>query len=181
MTLSTPTTAALVATLADAVETNVYIVASDVECGAPCLPTSPGASLIRHAIEATVEAVSWDLSQLDRHEHDTYADALRFVVENIRADGTTELADGAVPIYTAERWGAFTDLAGWTVDVTEYGDVDGENLTDSVAGVALFAIAQRVVDLTLGTLDAHADALECEGHAGSCDMVAVRAAAGYVK
>ncbi len=52
------------------------------------------------------------------------------------------MADGAVPVYTGERWAVFADLAAYNEDP---GDIGGwpADLTDA-AGVALYVIAERL-------------------------------------
>jgi hypothetical protein len=59
------------------------------------------------------------------------------------ADMVSEIADGAVPIYTYEKWQTFTDLAAWTQaeDVMEFGPITD---MDQGATLALYVIAERL-------------------------------------
>jgi hypothetical protein len=63
-------------------------------------------------------------------------------VERWREDGAHEVADGAVPIYSADRWAVAGDLAAWQEDVSDYGE-SGDVLT--VVSWALYSIAMRLV------------------------------------
>jgi hypothetical protein len=58
-------------------------------------------------------------------------------------DSPHEIADGAVPVYTHDRWTTFVDLGAYEEDTRELGD-DGSDLTQSAA-VALYMIAERLV------------------------------------
>ena len=53
-----------------------------------------------------------------------------------------EVADGAVPVYTGERWAVFADLAAYNEDPDDIGGWPA-NLTDA-AGAALYMIAERL-------------------------------------
>jgi hypothetical protein len=72
-------------------------------------------------------------------------------------DAANEIADGAVPIYTHNRWATFVDLAAYVEDVSELMSDAGDDLT-AAAGVALYMIAERLVTTLAEELSAALDA-----------------------
>ena len=135
------------------------------ECGSPdrpdgigCAPPddlstvqpSPGARFLRSVADDLAERIAYTFEHGDM---DPRAADLERELEG-------EVADGAVPIYTAARWAVFADLAAWQEDP---GDIGGwpADLTDA-AGMALYMIAERLalalVESWAGELAAEADA-----------------------
>jgi len=96
--------------------------------GGPDTRTSPGAQFLIHVAGDVFEQA-------------------RFAAENdeeLSDDAAHEIADGAVPVYTHERWTTFVDLCAWAEDITDYQDPDGD-MTDA-AGIALYQIAARLAN-----------------------------------
>lgn len=105
-----------------------YELANLAEVASPDSPTSPGAEWLLAIASEAGEIIGEDFEPLAE-----LGDVIR------------ERADAIVPVYTYERWQVFVDLAAYSEDVGEYGDVDGGDLTRSVAGVALLIIAERLL------------------------------------
>ena len=95
-----------------------YALADLADVASPDRLDSPGASFLLAVAEATC-----DLQ--DAHE----------------------AADAVVPVYTADVWAAFVDLAAYREDVRDLGD-DGSALTRSAA-LALYAIGARLAQALL--------------------------------
>jgi hypothetical protein len=70
-----------------------------------------------------------------------YADDPGQQIDDI-GDMAHEIADGAVPIYTHERWQVFVELAAYQVDVAEI-SADSDDLT-ALAGNALYLVARDI-------------------------------------
>ncbi len=66
----------------------------------------------------------------------------RYYEGSMDEDTIYEIADNAVPIYTHERWEVFVDLAAY-MEEDQTGFEPGD--MTSAAGVALYAIAERLV------------------------------------
>lgn len=86
---------------------------------------SPGARFLRSVADSVAEAIDYAGEDFDPDDFDAH-----------------ELADGAVPVYTHDIWEAFTDLAAYNEDPSEYGASDGD-LT-RMASVALYMIGERL-------------------------------------
>lgn len=110
-----------------------FQLAQDVEVAAPDSATSPGARWLTSVYTDAVEAFTY------ARENDDDEDDTRH-----------EVADSAVPVYTAERWAVFTDLCAWQEDLTEFGD-QTPDMTER-AGLALYLIAHRVCRLALDNM-----------------------------
>lgn len=104
----------------NATDATPWQLAHEAGCASPDSATSPGALWLVQVAEAANE---W---------HD-YSDD--------RDDAPHQIVDGLVPIYTAERWRVFTDLAAWQEDVTEFGPIED---MEQAAGVALYLIGSRL-------------------------------------
>lgn len=80
-------------------------------------------------------------------------DAVADAIDNDEMDEDTahEIADSAPDVYTHQRWLEFVDLAAYQEDVSEYGPTD-DDLT-RLAGVALYAIAERLVAALVEEVD----------------------------
>jgi len=101
---------------------------------------SPGAKFLR----SVADDLDWRIKYYfvdDPREHDPREHEPWELVD-LLADEIAEVADGAVPVYTGERWAVFADLAAWQEDTTEYG-ATGDDLT-AAAGIALYVIAERL-------------------------------------
>lgn len=97
---------------------------------------SPGAEFLRSVADHIAERIAYHFDDDDPREHEPWE------LVDLLADDITEVADGAVPIYTGERWATFADLAAYNEDP---GDIGGwpADLTDA-AGAALYMIAERL-------------------------------------
>jgi hypothetical protein len=124
------------ATLTDVREMTHYALANRVsDIAGPDSETSPGAVFLLRVRDALVEALEWKVENDDPD----LAHAAR-----VLRDDSHELADAAVPVYTHDRWLAFTDLAAWQVDVSEY--TGGTEDMTTLAGIALYEVARQLVD-----------------------------------
>lgn len=141
-------------TVLDSVREFNYIhLANDVaDIAGPDSETSEGAKFLVRVRDALVEALEW------RVEHDDDGDLAR-AAAYIREE-SHELSDGAVPIYTYERWLTFVDLAAWNVDISEYGET--EDMT-SAAGVALYEVARTLIDALCEYVGTYWSELQDEG------------------
>ena len=101
----------------------------------PDSETSEGARFLTLVRDAMLESLEWKVD----HDDVDLAQAAR-----ILRDDSHELADGAVPVYTHNRWLTFADLAAWQIDVSEYTG-GGEDMT-TLAGIALYEVARVLVD-----------------------------------
>lgn len=122
--------------LSEALNLDAYDMAagSDVKC--PETLTSPGARWILGVRDALTEAVDYDHA-----DDETVAET----IDRMRDRGIThEIADGAVPIYTYDRWVIFTELQAYLEDPSELG-YEGTDMTE-LAGVCLYMIAERIVE-----------------------------------
>lgn len=118
-------------------ERNAYNLAAMAECGSPDSPDSAGAVFLTSVRDRVVELIEecddWhDIATSDRLEDLDYS------------GGVHSIADEAPDVYTYTRWSEFVDLQAYQEDVNELGEVDGDDLTRSVAGVALYMIAERL-------------------------------------
>lgn len=140
--------------LQDIREMTVYTLANVGDAPtSPSAADSPGASFL--------DLVRTDFLERFDYAHDgdvPTAESVRAAAESVRDEAAHEIADGAVPIYTYQRWQTFTDLAAWEEDTSELGDAD-QGMT-ALAGVALYMIAERLVRALADSLDEWADELE---------------------
>lgn len=86
-----------------------------------------------------LQSVASDWVDCQRVEAVTYGEDI--------SDAIHAAADGAVPIYTAERWAVFTDLAAWQFSeeiAEEWGDAFPTEMTNA-AGLILFCIARDLL------------------------------------
>lgn len=133
--------------LQDLRELSAYTLANLASVTTPDTLTSPGATFLTGVRDALEEAIAWHTD----HDHMTPTEALA----DLR-DEHHDITDGAVPIYTHQRWQTFTDLAAYTEDPSEIGDTDGRDMTD-LAGMALYLIADRLITALLDGLQEWAD------------------------
>jgi hypothetical protein len=115
-------------------ELNAFHLARSADCAAPDGPDSPGALLLVSVRDAVLTA----LEEIDADDWPRLADTL--------ADRVHEIADAAPDVMIPTRWHEFADLAAYHEDLTESGEIDPADLTASVAGRALYQIAQRLAD-----------------------------------
>lgn len=122
--------------LSEVRELNYIHLANEVsDITGPNDESSDGAKFLTLVRDALVEALEW------RVEHDDDGDLSRSA--QYLKEESHELADGAVPVYTYNRWLTFVDLAAWQIDISEYGE--SEDMT-SAAGVALYEVARILID-----------------------------------
>jgi hypothetical protein len=119
---------------------NPFQLATLADCGSPDDRESPGALFLASIARSVAEHCNQYAGTPEDGD-----DWPLIVGELSDGDAAHEIADNAVPIYTHERWQVFTDLQAYNEDVSELGEVDGDDLTRSVAGVALYMIAERLV------------------------------------
>lgn len=101
---------------------NVYQLTTLADCGRPESSRGHGAQFLECVQADTIDAI--ERGELDeRRVH--------------------EISDGAPSVYTHERWVEFVDLCAYQEDVREY--VTDESNPTSMAGVALYLIAERLV------------------------------------
>jgi hypothetical protein len=114
---------------------SAYSLAVDADCACPDGLTSSGAQFLLGVQSAVTEAVQWQLS------HDEWTGR-----QDDWEDSATEIADGAVPVYTGELWAVFTDLAAWQEDIEPdlIDTSDGSTFMGKGAQVALYEIAHRL-------------------------------------
>jgi hypothetical protein len=116
---------------------SAYFIAShsDVDCGSPDSPTSPGATFLTDVRDATVEYITTAI------DDDDLLTVSERIVENFGS------GHYPAPIATVDVWRTFVDLAGWSEDFSSVGQdtVATDDLSD-VAGLALDLIGDRVRD-----------------------------------
>lgn len=123
------------------------------DCGSPdrpdgigCAPPadlstvnpSPGAKFLR----SVADDIDWRIKYYFDDDDDDPREHEPWELVDLLADEIAEVADGAVPVYTGERWAVFADLSAYNEDP---GDIGGwpADLTDA-AGAALYMIAERL-------------------------------------
>lgn len=114
----------------------VYALASHAGTYSPDRDDSPGADFLRSVAE--------DAAELWQDHAGDYPDDPGACL-HLTDDRAHEIADGAVPVYTATLWATFVDLGAYMEDASDYGDPDGHNMT-ALAGWCLYGIARRLVD-----------------------------------
>jgi hypothetical protein len=119
---------------------NAYRLASMADVPSPDAADSPAARFL--------ERIQSDVNDLTIEDWD----------HETRYDAAHEIADGAVPIYTHERWRVFVDLCAYNEDLDEVGGSSGDMTQD--AAVALYMIAERLV---LALLDERLDTDDDDG------------------
>ncbi|WJN63166.1 Ocr-like antirestriction protein [Streptomyces phage phiScoe44] len=112
-----------------------------VDVTSPDGEDSPGASFLKGIRDSVVEQVEYLVEQGSTVEE---------AVESIRYNGSdSEIADGAVPIYTYLKWQTFTDIAAWEVDLAEITDVSEPMDLDKQSNLALYLVASNLVSMLL--------------------------------
>jgi hypothetical protein len=136
---------AMAAAIAEVSEWNAYMLASSdrADCASPDSLESDGARMLTFVRDATLERMG---------DCDDPTD-----IRRVMDDATYEIADSAPSVYTHAAWSQFVDLGAFYEDITEYGDIDGENITRDVAMRALYMIADR---LARAIVEYVADAIE---------------------
>lgn len=153
--------------LQDIREYNAYHLADRADCGEPSSivrpgmadqgTNSPGADFLESVRTDFLERFGYAVGE---HNGTPTADDIRHAIEVLKDEAAHEIADSAVPVYTYQRWQTFTDLAAWQEDLSDHGEINAEDLTTSVAGVALYMIAERLVVALADELDEWADDIE---------------------
>jgi hypothetical protein len=106
----------------------VYTLANLADCGSPDSNVSAGAEFLRSIADNMPDVMERIENGEDAH------------------DVASKIADEAPDYHTYTRWQEFADLAAWQEDITELGEPSPDDLTKSVAGVALYIIAERLVN-----------------------------------
>lgn len=99
-----------------------YALARLAECASPDSLDSPGARFLASVADAVADHIDYNEGAWDD-------------------DDAHEIADGAVPVYTHERWQVFVDLAAYQEDPSEWGEIT--DMTEAAA-VCLYMIAERL-------------------------------------
>lgn len=101
---------------------NPYALANLADVTTPDSPESAGSRFLLGVADDVAEAIAYGRDSDDaRHE----------------------IADGAVPVYTADVWQTFVDLAAWQEDISELADMSDPDMT-RYAMVALYSVADRL-------------------------------------
>lgn len=124
-------------TLTDPGTHSPYRLAGLGDCAQPDSLESPGALWLARVWEAAHEHYTYDLDDTT-----TRADLLRMDDHG----ALHEIADGAVPVYTREVWAVFVDLAAYHEDMEDMGGYAEARDMTHAAQIALYMIAERVVD-----------------------------------
>lgn len=127
-------------TVSDLKNASAYALADRAECMSPDSHESAGADFLTRVRDDVLEAVE-DL--------DTFDDAADF--ERMTDDASQEVADNAVPIYTAAKWSTFADLGAYQEDVSEFAGDDVSDM-DHLGSLSLYVIADRLVRAILAEL-----------------------------
>ena len=103
----------------------------------PSAEGSPGANFLRRVESDAFELADELATTVDEDRAGSYIDRADY-------DGRlSEYADGAVPVYTHERWQVFTDLCAYDEDTDDLAGPDTD-MTQR-AGIALYMIAERLL------------------------------------
>ena len=113
---------------------HVYRLSSLADCNDPDSVDSVGGLYLLRVAENVLER----MQDLDRE--DNY----------YRSDLAHEIADGCVPIYNADIWATFVDLGAYDVDISDYGDVDPDDITQTIGMRSLYIIAEILAFRLLG-------------------------------
>ncbi|WP_269303403.1 hypothetical protein [Aeromicrobium sp. HA] len=103
-----------------------YALANDADVACTGSLASAGAEFLARVRDALAERIEYDAEEVARDPQDV----------------AHEVADGAVPVYTADVWATFSDLAAWQVDIDDY--VTAEDDMTRRASTALYVIAERL-------------------------------------
>jgi len=122
--------------IADFKTDGAFSLAGPADCMSPDSPTSPGALFLGRVRDDVIERVE-DITDLSDFERET-------------EELTHEIADNAVPIYTADKWATFVDLGAYQEDVSELAGDEGD--MDKLGSIALYVIAERLVQAILSDL-----------------------------
>ena len=127
------------------------------ECGFPQGDGRDFVVGVRDALVCAVEdlVIEREPSITDPEDGD-WTGALRELLDDY-AGGLAEIADNAVPVYTARIWSTFSDVAAWQEDVSDLGQPD--SLTQG-ATWALYGIAYRLASALAEELRADLDGIE---------------------
>lgn len=127
------------AKIQDLKDSRAYSLAGLADCMSPDSLESVGAIFLGRVRDDVLEMVE-GLDDFDGA--DDFA--------RMSEDETHMIADGAVPIYTAEKWATFTDLGAWQTDVSDY--IGGEEDLDKLGSIALYEIARTLADAILAEI-----------------------------
>lgn len=108
-----------------------HSLAAPADTYSPDSETSPGAVFLMRVRNDVAEHIAYRLEDEGSFDLDTFNDEDRH-----------EIADSAVPIYTAEMWATFVDLGAWQEDPSELG-FDASDM-EQAAKVCLYMIAERL-------------------------------------
>jgi hypothetical protein len=110
-------------------DNTVWRLARLAECADPDTDASPGALFLRRVEDAVRESRQY------AEDYDDHNDLVH------------EIADGAVPVYTFDRWRTFVDLGAWEQDVADL--AGGDDDMTQLAGLALYQAARALADALL--------------------------------
>jgi hypothetical protein len=110
-----------------------YRLASLTDAATPDSFESPGAVWLTQVRDSVVELWGELATEPTDRNPDTVNDG----------GALDEVCDGAVPIYTHDKWRVFVDLAAYNVDLDDIGGTTGDMDDDATA--ALYLIASELV------------------------------------
>jgi len=76
-------------------------------------------------------------------------------------DDIAEMADNAVPVYTAEKWELFQGLSAQCEDVSDYLP-EGTTDAEEIATIAIYLIAERLLTALNEIIELNAEEIEDE-------------------
>ena len=135
---------ALNTALADVKARSVYFLANEADCSVTTSDvTDSGTAMLIEVRDAVVELVESNMGDKSSY----FCQAVETEdPSQVDYDGAVHMiADGAVSIWTGERWEQFTSLRAWTEDPTDIGfefGPDGD--MEKAAGCCVFLIADRL-------------------------------------
>lgn len=133
-------------------EYGVYVLADKANVHSPDNKESAGARLLVSCQDAANEFDTDALLEAVREYADGGAYAEDFDLNDLPShisEDVHEIADGVVQIYTYQCWQEFADLCLWEEDLSELGDITGEDLTRDVAMRAEYLVASRLIPTLL--------------------------------
>lgn len=139
-------------TTTEAPSANVFSIAQKVDVHSPDSKESPGAKFLVRLQDAANEydedALVEAIRDFVREGNDPEDFGVNDLPSSIQ-DDVHEAADSAVQIYTYQVWQEFTDLCLWTEDLSDLGEVSGDDLTRDIAMRAEYLVASRGIPVLL--------------------------------
>ena len=115
-----------------------YRLAALADCSDPDTTDSAGGRYLLRVAENVLERIEEEHPQWAQDNYDP-------------SDLAHQIADNSVPIYTADIWATFADLGGYEVDISDFGPIKPDDITQSVGALALYVIAETLAARLLDT------------------------------